>query len=109
MSKTELPTAQSKMEMVDVVLETPIIRGEQKIERVSLRKPSSGELRGVQLSSLIRSDVDSLYIVLPRITTPTLTAHDINQLDLVDLGNLAGEVVGFFMKKSDREALFPAV
>ena len=30
-------------------------------------------------------DVAALIAVLPRITTPTLTAHDVGQLDMVDL------------------------
>ena len=93
---------------VTIDLETPIIRGDQKIERISLRKPSAGEIRGVALADLIKSDVAALHVVLPRITQPTLAAHEVSQLDLVDLAAIAGEVVGFFMTKADRAALSPA-
>jgi len=91
-----------------ITLETPILRGDQKIERVTLRKPAAGELRGVSIADLIKSDVAALHVVLPRITSPTLTAHEVAQLDLVDLAAFAGEVVGFFMSKADRATLFPA-
>ena len=49
-----------------------------------------------------------LITVLPRITTPTLTAQDVSQLDLVDLTALGGEVLGFFVSKADREAISPS-
>lgn len=91
-----------------VTLETPIIRGDQTIDRITLRKPAAGELRGVALADLIKSDVAALHVVLPRITQPTLAAHEVSQLDLVDLAAIAGEVVGFFMTKADRAALSPA-
>ena len=101
-AKPQSPTTAS------ITLETPIIRGDQKIERVTLRKPAAGELRGVALADLIKSDVAALHVVLPQITSPTLTAHEVGQLDLVDLAAIAGEVVGFFMTKADRAALSPA-
>lgn len=93
---------------VSVTLETPIVRGETKIDRITLRKPAAGELRGVALADLIKSDVAALHVVLPRITQPTLAAHEVSQLDLVDLAAIAGEVVGFFMTKADRAVLSPA-
>ena len=36
--------------------------------------------------------------------TPSLTAQDVSQLDLVDLTALGGEVLGFFVSKADRAA-----
>ena len=50
----------------------------------------------------------ALITVLPRITTPTLTAQDVGQLDLVDLTALGGELLGFFVSKADREAISPS-
>ena len=111
MSKTEAAAIEAAKPQspgtVTIALDTPIVRGEQTIDRVTLRKPASGELRGVALADLIKSDVAALHVVLPRITIPTLTSHDVGQLDLVDFAALAGEVVGFFMSKADRAALFP--
>ena len=87
-----------------VTLETPIKRGDQVITSLSLRKPASGELRGVALADLLRLDVAALITLLPRITSPTLTAHEAGQLDLVDLTALGTEVLGFFVSKADRAA-----
>lgn len=84
-----------------VVLEFPILRGEVEIKQVELTKPSAGALRGVRLSDLASSDVDSLLIVLPRITTPNLTKADCLNLDPADLITMAGKVIGFLSTKSD--------
>lgn len=91
-----------------ITLDTPIVRGEQKIEQLSLRKPVAGELRGIALSDLMRLDVAALGVLLPRITSPMLTSHDVNQLDLVDLAAIGGEIVSFFMTKAERALLSPA-
>ena len=50
-----------------VIFDTPLMRGEQKVEQVTLTKPNAGTLRGVSLASLANSDVDALIKVLPRI------------------------------------------
>ena len=91
-----------------VTLEAPIKRGDQVITSLSLRKPAAGELRGVALADLLRLDVAALITLLPRITSPTLTAHEAGQLDLVDLTALGTEVLGFFVSKADRAALSPS-
>ena len=91
-----------------ITLETPLKRGDQAITSISLRKPAAGELRGIALADLLRLDVAALITVLPRITTPTLTAQDVGQLDLVDLTALGGELLGFFVSKADREAISPS-
>ncbi|MCL6620435.1 MAG: phage tail assembly protein [Thermomonas hydrothermalis] len=89
----------------EVTLETPIQRGDQAIAAVSLRKPTAGELRGIALADLLRLDVAALMALLPRITTPALTTHDVAQLDLADLTAIGTEVLGFFMTQADRAAL----
>ncbi|MCI1897289.1 MAG: phage tail assembly protein [Enterobacter sp.] len=85
-----------------VVFDTPLMRGEQKIGQVTLTKPNAGTLRGVSLASLANSDVDALIKVLPRMTYPSLTEHEIIRLDASDLILLAGKVVGFLSPASDR-------
>jgi hypothetical protein len=82
-----------------VQLDTPIVRGEQTIAEIRLRKPQSGELRGVALSALIQMDVDALVKVLPRISSPTLTEADVQALDPADLFQMAGEVAAFLLQK----------
>lgn len=103
MSKTQVPQAVTPVAPTTITLDSPIVRGEQTIDKVQLRKPAAGELRGVALSDLLQMDVAALQTVLPRITSPILTAHDVAQLDPADLVQLAGGVVGFLLPKAARE------
>ncbi len=86
-----------------IALDFPIKRGATEITHVQLRKPMAGELRGVKLTELLQMDVGALQAVLPRITLPTLTTAEVQQLDPADLTELGTQVVGFFMRKSIRE------
>ena len=87
------------------LLDSPIVRGTQKIDRVTLRKPSAGELRGTSLHDLARFDVAALQRVLPRISTPTLTEFEVGQLDPADLMALAGLFSDFLLTKSQKATL----
>jgi len=85
-----------------VTLDTPLMRGEQKIEKVTLSKPNAGTLRGVSLAALAQSDVDALIKVLPRMTYPALTEQEIIRLDASDRLSFADKVIGFLSPASDR-------
>lgn len=91
-----------------ITLDTPIIRGEQKIEQVTLRKPMSGELRGVTLSDLAQMDVLALRKVLPRISAPSLTDHEVGRMDPADLFQCGLAVASFLLQKSAKEAVLVA-
>lgn len=91
-----------------VPLDEPIVRGTQKITEVTLRKPISGELRGVTLLDLIQMDVLALRKVLPRITTPSLTDIEVGRMDPADLMACATVVSGFLLQKSAKEAVLDA-
>lgn len=80
-----------------VELDTPIKRGEQEITEVELRKPSSGELRGIQLADLLQMDVSALIKLLPRISP--LTEAELRALDPADLVALGVKVTGFLLQK----------
>lgn len=82
-----------------IKLDTPIQRGNTTIAEISLRKPNSGELRGLSLKSLHQADIDELLKLLPRITTPTLTSPECAQLDPADLSEAGGIVISFLLKK----------
>lgn len=45
-------------------------------------------------------DVGAMMTVIPRISTPTLTAQEMAELDPADLTALSVEVVTFLLKKS---------
>ncbi|MGK3632189.1 phage tail assembly protein [Enterobacter cloacae] len=85
-----------------VILDNPVMRGEQKIEQVTLTKPNTGTLRGVSLAALANSDVDALIKVLPRMTYPALTETEVMRLEASDLILFAGKVVGFLSPSSAR-------
>ena len=82
-----------------ITLETPLKRGDQAITSISLRKPAAGELRGIALADLLRLDVAALITVLPRITTPTLTADEALRLDPADLTACGLEIASFLLPK----------
>lgn len=83
----------------------PISRGDQLISSLQLRRPNAGELRGITLVDLLQMDVSALALLLPRISSPALTAADVGQLDPADLVSIATEVGGFFLSKAQRESL----
>ncbi len=81
-------------------LQTPIQRGETQIDDVEIRKPAAGELRGVSLVELLQMDVGALITVLPRITTPSLTAQEVAALDPADMLTMGGSVSSFLLPKA---------
>lgn len=83
-----------------ITLESPIKRGEQVINTLTLMKPNAGTLRGVSLAAVANAEVDALIKVLPRITTPSLTEQEVSALSLPDMVALAGKVVGFLSPAS---------
>ena len=92
-----------------ISLDQPIVRGEQTISHIVLRRPKAGELRGIDLAALIRQlDYSALEVLLPRISTPTLTRADVAELDPADLTSLAAEVVLFFVPAAAMTELYPA-
>lgn len=88
---------------VTVTLSTPVKRGGGDIKSVTLRSPSSGELRGLTLVDLLNLDVDALQTVLPRISSPSLTKHEIAAMPGHDLVRLGTEVSIFLTPKGDQE------
>ncbi len=91
-----------------IVLEQPIKRGEKNtITEITLRKPASGELRGLKLTDLINGDVNATIRLVPRISQPTLTEAEVAALDVADLLGCADAIAGF-LYKTGRTAESPA-
>ena len=97
---TEQPDVQPLADDNTVVLDTPLRRGTTVIDSITLRKPNSGELRGVSLAELLQMDVNSLVKVVPRISSPTLTPVEVTAMDPADLFALGTKVSGFLLQKS---------
>lgn len=86
--------------MTPIPLNAPITRGEAQITTLTLRKPASGELRGVSLAALLNIDAGAVMQLLPRITTPTLTPAEVAALDPADLTACGLEIAGFLLPAS---------
>lgn len=82
-----------------IELDEPIQRGEQTIDSITLRKPKSGELRGVALADVLQMQTDALITLIPRLSTPSLTAVEVRQMDPADLVQCGGEIAGFLLTK----------
>lgn len=85
-----------------VTLDAPIQRGETTIETIQLRKPRSGELRGLSLVDLGQLKVDALTKVLPRISMPVVTEAEVANMEPADLLACGAEIGGFLLQKSRR-------
>ncbi|MHA6195523.1 phage tail assembly protein [Pseudomonas wadenswilerensis] len=77
-----------------VTLTRPLKRGDQEITEVTLREPSAGELRGLEMFDVIRMGVNAHRILVPRISN--ITANEFDALSPRDLLSVNTEVVGFF-------------
>lgn len=87
-----------------VVFDTPIKRGTSEIDRITLRKPQSGELRGLQMATLLQMDVQSLIKLLPRISSPSITEAEVTAMDPSDLLACGAKVSDFLLQKRVRAA-----
>jgi Phage tail protein E. len=94
--------AEPAAEIRTVPLDTPIQRGEQKVDTLQIRKPSSGELRGLSLVDLGQLKVDALTKLLPRITMPPITAAEAANMDPADLLACGAEIGSFLLQKAKR-------
>ncbi len=102
---TDKANLSSSTSLRTVTLDVPLMIGEQKIETVQVRKPASGELRGLTMMALSQLDYAALEALLPRITMPRLSKNDIGNLDPADFMQLGGEVMDFLLPKAAKAAV----
>ena len=91
-----------------ITLDTPIRRGDTTIERITLRKPKSGELRGISLTDLLQMDVNALCTVLPRISTPMILKQEVGDMDPADLVQIGTMLSGFLLPRAALAAVSPS-
>ncbi|HGF3735252.1 TPA: phage tail assembly protein [Vibrio parahaemolyticus] len=80
--------------MAKVELKKPLKRGENEITEINLREPDTGSLRGLEMFSILRMDINTHRQLVPRISD--ITANEFDMLKPSDLVALQTEVVGFF-------------
>ncbi len=87
-------------------LDAPVMLGDSILipagTEVTVRKPGSGELRGLTLMGLSQLDVIQLATLAPRITMPVIAKGAV--MDPADLMQLGGEVMDFLLPKAAKEA-----
>lgn len=71
-----------------VTLAQGILRGENRITEITVRKPLTKQLRGVSISRLIEMNADDWQIVLPRVTMPKVDKVDFAQMTVTDFTKL---------------------
>ncbi|MDR1349372.1 MAG: phage tail assembly protein [Zoogloeaceae bacterium] len=88
--------------MKPINLEHPIARGDTEVTVIHFLEPrGTGWLKGVKLFDLMQMDASALTTVLPRVTEPALTEHEIRTaLHPADLVQLGAEVAAFLAPKS---------
>ena len=111
METPEQPKAEAQPQPANsqlIELDEPIKRGNSDITSITLRKPVSGELRGVSLMELANMDVLALRKVLPRISSPSLTDVEVGRMDPADLMQCGVAVASFLLTKKARQASLEA-
>lgn len=93
--------------MTTITLDTPIQREGQTIDRLELRKPAAGELRGLSMLALLQMDVEALATLLPRISTPMVSKPEALQMDPADLLAVGVQVAGFLQQKAGNTGYQP--
>lgn len=81
-----------------IPLSHPVSFGDDSIDKLQLRKPQAGELRGIKLLDVMQMDVTAYIQLLPRITAPMLTEQQVSELDPADLMKVMNGVQRFFLE-----------
>lgn len=84
-----------------VTLKQSILRGDNRINAIEVKKPLTKQLRGTNLTSLMQLNVDEWCVVLPRITSPKLDKADFARMNAGDLLKLSGKALELMSEDFD--------
>lgn len=87
-----------------VTLAQGILRGDNRIADITVRKPLTKQLRGVSISRLIEMNADDWQIVLPRVTTPKVDKVDFAQMTVTDFTKLCSAAAELMFEDAEAEA-----
>jgi hypothetical protein len=87
-----------------IELAQPVKRGQTEVKEITLRRPGSGELRGLKLADLVQGDVNAVIRLVPRISQPTLLEQEVAALDAYDLTRCADEIAVFLQTPPQKPA-----
>lgn len=92
----------------NIELDSPIMMGDTSIDVLEIRKPNVQALQGVKIADLLQGDVTAICTVLPKVSSPTLTKSQVQQLDPADIAQIGGALMIFLQPKSVRAELLQA-
>ena len=78
----------------EVTLITPI----RDIEKITLIEPKAAQMKGVSLIGVNDLNVETLMILIPRVSTPALTTADIANMSMVEIMNVGGSLRSFLVQ-----------
>lgn len=90
------------LDVQTIELDADIQIGGERLEKLDIRKPNAQALSGVKLRDLLEGDVNAVLKVLPRVSTPTLTSQQAQQLEPCDIAQVGGALMLFLQPKSQR-------
>lgn len=74
---------------------------------ITVRKPGSGELRGLSLTALLQLEYTALETLAPRITAPVLHKHHVMAMDPADTMQFGSEVMDFLLPSAAKAEAYP--
>lgn len=98
----EPQATEKKPVTVDVPLDNPITRGGQTITSITLRKPLGGATSGAKMVDLLNLDLIAASKVVPRISSPVITAQEFLAMEVEDCTAIAGEIAAFLLQKRQK-------
>ncbi|WP_249962227.1 phage tail assembly protein [Histophilus somni] len=88
--------------MQKITLSKPLVMGEKTIDTLEVREPNAGDCRGINLMDLFNKlDTGAYMQLLPRITTPSLTAAQVASLSLMDMAKFVEAVSKTFNQEAE--------
>jgi len=84
------------MDTKKITLRKGLTLNGEAVTEVTIRRPNTGELRGIKLMDVLQLDVSELMKLLSRIMVPFANESDLADLDPADLTALGVGVIDFF-------------
>lgn len=82
-------------EITTIALDTPLPRDGGALTALRLRRPVSGDLRGMSIAKLGQLDYDEVRKLLPRISLDALIVEEVDQIDVADQLEISAAVADF--------------
>lgn len=92
------------MANVTITLSRPLKMDKTQVKSIELREPNLLALRDVPINLLQLGQGSTLSVLLPRISSPTLTDTMLNRLSAADLGKISLAVAGFFTEMASESS-----